>query len=97
MTALLLFLPEVLLIAGLVLLTMGRPVFFAHPRVGFQRKVFNCYKFRSMVRDPDTMLARHLAGNPEATGTTGDAVTRTSTWPSAAAGSGCSAYVGGSP
>ena len=59
-------LPLELMIALLILVTMGRPVLFAHPRVGFQRRLFNCHKFRSMVRDPDTVLERHLAENPEA-------------------------------
>jgi len=64
--SLLAFMPIALMIALLIMLTMGRPVLFAHPRVGFQRKLFNCYKFRSMVRDPDGVLERHLAENPEA-------------------------------
>jgi exopolysaccharide production protein ExoY len=60
------FLPLVTITALLVLLTMGRPVFYAHSRVGFERRPFNCLKFRSMVRDPDQVLERHLAENPEA-------------------------------
>ena len=64
--SLLVFMPIALMIALLILLTMGRPVLFAHPRVGFQRKLFNCHKFRSMVRDPDGVLQRYLADNPEA-------------------------------
>ena len=58
--------PVLVMVALLVLVTMGRPVLFAHPRVGFQRKLFNCHKFRSMVRDPDEVLRRHLAENPDA-------------------------------
>ena len=64
--SLLVFMPIALMIALLILLTMGRPVLFAHPRVGFQRKLFNCHKFRSMVHDPDGVLQRYLADNPEA-------------------------------
>jgi exopolysaccharide production protein ExoY len=64
--SLVLVLPLALMIAALILLTMGRPVFFAHPRVGFQRKPFRCLKFRSMVNDPDGVLQRYLAENPEA-------------------------------
>ncbi len=63
---LILFLPTGLIIALLILLTMGRPVIYAHQRIGFDRKPFACYKFRSMVRNPDEMLQRHLAENPEA-------------------------------
>ena len=64
--SLLVLTPIGLIIALLIVLTMGRPIFFAHPRVGFQIKLFNCYKFRSMVRDPDGVLQRHLADNPAA-------------------------------
>uniref|UniRef100_UPI002638D6CA sugar transferase n=1 Tax=Amaricoccus sp. TaxID=1872485 RepID=UPI002638D6CA len=64
--SLILFLPIVLMITLLILLTMGRPVLFAHPRVGFQRTPFLCHKFRSMVRDSERVLQRHLAENPEA-------------------------------
>ncbi len=64
--SLLIFMPVALMIALLILLTMGRPVLFAHPRVGFHRKLFNCHKFRSMVHDPEVALRRYLADNPEA-------------------------------
>jgi exopolysaccharide production protein ExoY len=64
--SLLVLMPVVLMIAALILLTMGRPVLFAHPRVGFQRRLFPCLKFRSMVRNPDEVLERYLAGSPEA-------------------------------
>lgn len=65
-TSIVLLAPITLLIVLLILVTMGRPVFFAHPRVGFKRKLFNCHKFRSMVRDPDEVLRRHFQANPEA-------------------------------
>ena len=65
-TSLLALAPVVLMITLLVLLTMGRPVLFAHPRVGFRYKLFDCLKFRSMVRDPDGVLLRYFADNPEA-------------------------------
>lgn len=64
--ALLMLTPVMLMIALVILLTMGRPITFAHPRVGFQRRTFNCHKFRSMVRDPEDALQRHLASDPEA-------------------------------
>jgi exopolysaccharide production protein ExoY len=60
------FAPIGLLLALLILATMGRPVFIYHPRVGFQHKMFGCYKFRSMVRDGDAVLQRHLAANSDA-------------------------------
>jgi exopolysaccharide production protein ExoY len=58
--------PLAILIVLLILATMGRPVLFAHERIGFKRKLFTCHKFRSMVRDPDEVLRRHLRENPEA-------------------------------
>lgn len=65
-TAMLVLLPVTGIVALLVLATMGRPVFFRHERVGFQRRMFGCHKFRSMVRDPDETLRRHLARFPDA-------------------------------
>ena len=64
--SILLLAPMVMLLALLVLLTMGRPIFYEHERVGFQRRPFRCQKFRTMVRDPDAVLARHLEEDPEA-------------------------------
>lgn len=64
--SILLLSPLALLIAALILVTMGRPVFFRHPRIGFGQKVFNCHKFRSMVRNPEEVLRCHLQNNPAA-------------------------------
>ena len=64
--SLLVVMPVGVIIAVLIMLTMGRPIFFAHPRVGFQLRTFNCYKFRSMVHDPEEVLQRYLADNPDA-------------------------------
>jgi exopolysaccharide biosynthesis polyprenyl glycosylphosphotransferase len=57
--ALLLALLSPLLLASAVaiLVTMGRPVFYSQPRVGFHRRVFECLKFRTMERDADQRLA----------------------------------------
>lgn len=64
--ALLLFcLPVFAVIAFLVRLD-GGPVFYAHPRVGRDGRVFGCRKFRSMVVDADARLATLLASDPEA-------------------------------
>ena len=64
--ALILLLPLLVIIAVLVLVTMGRPVFFTHERISFSGKRFNCYKFRTMVKDSDSVLLRHLETNNEA-------------------------------
>jgi exopolysaccharide production protein ExoY len=65
-TTLLLMAPLMLIIAAIILVTMGRPVLFVQQRVGFNRKVFGCFKFRSMVSDADRRLARYLQHCPEA-------------------------------
>lgn len=43
----------------------GAPI-YRQMRVGRNGKLFGCLKFRSMVRDADAVLARHLAGDPAA-------------------------------
>jgi exopolysaccharide production protein ExoY len=58
--------PMFLFLALCVLVTLGRPVIFRHPRLGLNGKTFRCLKFRSMVRDADVVLERYLAENPEA-------------------------------
>ena len=58
--------PVMLLVALLIKLFDRGPVFFAHPRVGFRGRSFNCYKFRTMDVDAQALLARHLARDPEA-------------------------------
>lgn len=64
--AIVLLAPVTLMIILLILVTMGRPVFYAHERVGFRRKSFGCLKFRSMVRNPEDALRRHFLTHPEA-------------------------------
>lgn len=44
----------------------GRPIFFGHTRVGQHNKPFQCYKFRTMAPNADTLLAELLATDPEA-------------------------------
>jgi exopolysaccharide production protein ExoY len=58
--------PMMALVALLILITMGRPVFFIQQRVGFGGASFGCFKFRSMVVDAQERLARHLAADSEA-------------------------------
>jgi exopolysaccharide biosynthesis polyprenyl glycosylphosphotransferase len=54
--ALVLFSPVYLIISILILLTSGRPVFYSQKRVGIDGKVFNFYKFRSMVKNADSLI-----------------------------------------
>ena len=44
----LLFAPLMLLIALAILITMGRPILFRQPRIGYRGRVFTIYKFRTM-------------------------------------------------
>lgn len=68
LSALVLAAPVMLVVALLIRTTMGGPAIFAHSRVGFNGRPFNCYKFRSMVTNSDQVLREHLARNPEAAG-----------------------------
>jgi exopolysaccharide production protein ExoY len=65
-TALALLAPVMALVAAAIALTIGRPVIFAHTRVGLGGETFRCFKFRSMVLNGDEVLKRHLAANPAA-------------------------------
>jgi exopolysaccharide production protein ExoY len=58
--------PIMLMVSALIYFTMGGPVVFAHKRIGFNRRVFKCYKFRTMVTNAEEKLALHLATDPEA-------------------------------
>jgi exopolysaccharide production protein ExoY len=64
--ALIIMAPIMITIALLILVTMGRPIFFVQQRVGFNKRGFRCYKFRTMVTDAQKRLARLLAEDPEA-------------------------------
>jgi exopolysaccharide biosynthesis polyprenyl glycosylphosphotransferase len=55
--ALVLLSPVYLVISILILVTSGRPVFYSQKRVGLNGKVFNFYKFRSMVKDADKLIS----------------------------------------
>ena len=44
----------------------GGRVIFGHTRVGYQGRLFSCYKFRSMCIDADQVLEDYLANNKQA-------------------------------
>lgn len=62
--------PLLLLIAALVKLEDGGPVFFVQTRVGKFGRVFKMYKFRSMCLDAERQLERLLARNHHSQGVT---------------------------
>lgn len=65
-SALIIMSPIMIAIALLILVTMGRPVIFIQQRVGFNKSLFGCFKFRTMVADAQERLAKHLAEDSEA-------------------------------
>lgn len=66
LTALVLLLPLLLLIAALVWAGDRQAPIFRHRRLGRDGRSFGCLKFRSMVVDGEAVLAAHLAANPQA-------------------------------
>lgn len=56
--ALIALLPLMVLIAGLIKLGDGGPVFFKQERIGLNGRRFNCYKFRSMVINAESLIER---------------------------------------
>lgn len=51
--------PVILLLAGLIILTDGLPVFYRRRVVGKDFREFDAYKLRTMVRDADAVLQRN--------------------------------------
>ena len=60
-----LWLPLMALIVLAVAVTSRGPVFYGQERLGRDGRTFRAWKFRSMVRDADAVLARYLAAHPE--------------------------------
>ena len=58
--------PLMLIVAFLIYVTMGRPVFYAQQRLGFGGKPIPCFKFRTMVNNSGAVLLVHLKYNPGA-------------------------------
>lgn len=53
--ALLLTAPLILIAATAIRLTMGRPILFSQPRPGLRRRIFKCYKIRTMLDERDAL------------------------------------------
>ena len=58
--------PVLLLSAVAVFCASRDQIIFRHRRVGFQREVFDCFKFQTMVRDSEQVLRDYLASHPAA-------------------------------
>jgi undecaprenyl phosphate N,N'-diacetylbacillosamine 1-phosphate transferase len=50
---LIIFLPIITIISLLILLKMGKPIFFKQRRPGYLGKIFGIYKFRTMTNEKD--------------------------------------------
>lgn len=66
LAGLIVLMPVMLVVAALIYLRDPGPVLYGHRRIGRHGRVFRCLKFRTMVRESDAVLARHLAENPAA-------------------------------
>ncbi|HEY1794631.1 MAG TPA: sugar transferase [Stellaceae bacterium] len=66
LTAIILLLPMLCLIALAIKLWDRGPVFYRHRRIGLGGSGFDCLKFRSMVVNGDEVLSRHLTANSTA-------------------------------
>lgn len=60
------FLPFGLVVAILIKLEDGGPIFYGHRRITLTGKPFTCWKFRSMVVNADKQLAEILQKDPKA-------------------------------
>lgn len=58
--------PLLLTIGFLIWRQDGGSILYGHKRVGRRGRQFRCWKFRSMVRDGDGVLAAYLEANPAA-------------------------------
>ena len=65
-SAILILLPLLVVVALIIKFTDKGPVFFSHKRIGFGGTTFRCLKFRTMAVDGTRILADHLARDPAA-------------------------------
>ncbi|MBB04145.1 MAG: hypothetical protein CML03_01245 [Pseudooceanicola sp.] len=64
LSALILLAPVLAIIAGLIALSDGRPILFKQNRVGLHGRIFQCWKFRTMVLDAEKRLGDALDADP---------------------------------
>jgi lipopolysaccharide/colanic/teichoic acid biosynthesis glycosyltransferase len=65
LSALILFAPFYLCLAGLVAYSSAGPIFYVQERVGRRYRHFGCIKFRTMVSNADEVMAHLLASDPD--------------------------------
>ena len=65
LSVLILFAPVYILIALLITLSSPGSIFYIQERVGQNRKLFRCLKFRTMVQNADEMLGEIMATCPD--------------------------------
>ncbi len=64
LTVLILFAPVYLLLALSIALSSSGPIFYVQERVGKNRKMFYCLKFRTMVENADDILLEIMEKSP---------------------------------
>ena len=64
LSVLILFAPVYLLLAFLIALSSPGPIFYVQERVGKNRKMFYCLKFRTMVENADDILLEIMEKSP---------------------------------
>ena len=62
---LILVLPLMALCTLAVLATSRGPILFRHPRIGRNGEIFNCLKFRTMIKDADKAIEAALNKSPQ--------------------------------
>jgi exopolysaccharide production protein ExoY len=65
-SAFLILFPVITLICVAIIIQDGGSPFFVHRRIGRGGRMFPCLKLRTMVRDSEDRLRRHLDANPAA-------------------------------
>lgn len=63
-SAILVFLAPLLALIALLVYRQGRPIFFAHTRIGRHGQLFKCLKFRTMVPNATQILAELIERDP---------------------------------
>lgn len=64
LSVLILFSPLYLLLVLLIAASSPGPIFYVQERVGKNYRRFNCFKFRTMVEDADTVLQQMMERSP---------------------------------